>query len=440
MRRDFFLPMERKKNHKYSFSQIITKFSQFIYLSVQGSTNNNIWESASACSFNFIFSFIPVVMIILTALVTVLRFSPDLLQYVMGFCKQVESIYDFWPLLENLLNKKSISFFDFILAIWVIWMARKLFLSIVKGINFIFRTENKRKNAFNQLLTFISEFALVIVFIIFIIGTFLFNKLLNLPMFDFLRSNFPFIFRTLYNVLASSVMYFMFFVFSLLSYKFISGTNPPLKICLFYAFLNTGITFVISFFLNRFMNLTNYNVIYGTISTVIVLLFKVYLFFSIFLFCAQMVYVSQFFDNLIISQVYVIQHKKRTYIENLLCNYLFNRPSVSNLKTKSVFYQSGDIIYKEGDDSQYVYYIKNGNVTETTGNSTITYENSCFFGEITGFLNTTRTSTATADTYTEVIKINTPSFIKIINQDHLASTVALTKLSQYTKSEDTISD
>lgn len=427
--------MEKKvfKRHKYTIPQILTRFGQFIYLSGQGSTNNNLWESASACSFNFIFSFIPVVMIIFTVLVTILRVSPEMLQYVMEFCKQVENIYDFTPLLQNLLNKKSFSFFDLILGIWVIWMARKLFLSVVRGLYRIFQAESPRKNAFNQLVTFISEFVLVIVFILFTIITFLFDKLLNLPIFDLLRQNFPFIFRTVSNVMVSSVMYFLFFIFYLLSFKFISGTKPAFRICVFYALVNTGITFVVSFFLNKFMNLTNYNVIYGTISTVIVLLFKVYMFFAMFLFCGQMVYVSQFFDNLLISQLYVMQHKERTYIENLLCNHLFKNPSVQKISSKSIHYLSGEVIYEPGDNSKYVYYIVQGSVTETCEHSTEAFTQGCFFGEITGFLNTGRNSKAVADSNTEVICFHNSTFFQIIKQDHLASSVALANVNAFTK-------
>ncbi len=230
----------------------------------------------------------------------------------------------------------------------------------------------------------------------------------------------------------------MLFIFSLLSYKFISGTKPALRICAFYALLNTGITFLISFFLNKFMHFTNYNVIYGTISTVIILLFKVYLFFVVFLFCAQMVYVSQFFDTLLISQLYVMQHKKRTYGENLLSNYLFDTPSVSKIKTTTIHYQKDDIIYSINEHPDFVYYIAAGTVHEIRNNKTMTYTQGCFFGELSGFLNTKRDSSTTAEDYTEIIRFDTTSFTQIIRQNHLASAIALSKLTDFTKPEDSI--
>ena len=156
---------EKLKKLKYKLSLAFRRFSQFIYITFSKYADNYLWESASACSFGFIFSFIPVVLIIITVLVTVLKFSPTVLGYILEFVQKVEPYYDFMPLVDSLMNIKSITVIHIFLGIWVIWMARKLFMSVVQGLKQIFRFNSTRKTFFYQLFSFLSEFVVVISFI-----------------------------------------------------------------------------------------------------------------------------------------------------------------------------------------------------------------------------------------------------------------------------------
>lgn len=424
--------MENKEKTKLSFSQAITKFSQFIYLSFSSSSDNILWESAAACSFGFIFSFVPVVLIILTILISVLKVSPGMMNYVMEFCNQVKDVYDFRPLIENVMKIEKFRFIDFFLGIWVIWMARKLFLSVVQGMYRIFRSVSKRKKGFNQVLTFISEFVIVIIFISVIIFSFTFNKFIHLPLFEQITSNFPKLFNTSSNILVSSVTYTLFFVFTLYCYKFVSGTNPSFGLSFFYAFLSTATTFIVSFFLNKFMNYVNYSVVYGTISTLVIMLFKVYLFFVVFLFCAQMIYVSQFFDNLIIAQLYTLPNSKKGFFEKWYASkFLFKSPALFNTTTETLTVKKDDIIYSVGQASDKVYYIQKGSVTETQDNTTVIYKTGDFFGELDGLLSRTRSTQAIAKEKCVFMIIDIELFKKITNQNPIVAAESVSKLSTF---------
>lgn len=423
---------ENPSDQKLSFSQIITKFSQFVYLSISNGTDNILWESASACSFGFIFSFIPVVLIIITILVSVLKVSPGIMNYVMEFCNQVEGIYDFRPLIENVMKINKFTLIDIVLGVWVIWMARKLFLSVVQGMYRIFRSASKRKNGFNQALTFISEFVIVIIFITVILFTFLFDKFIHLPLFAQITSAFPKLFNTSSNILISSVTYTLFFVFTLYCYKFVSGTKPSFGLCFFYSFLSTGITFVISFFLNKFMNYSNYSVIYGTISTLIIMLFKVYMFFVVFLFCAQMIYVSQFFENLIIAQIYTLPNSIKGNFEKWFAStFLFKNPALYKTEKSIITASKGDTIYSPGDNATKVFYITKGTVVETKGDIIVTHSAGDFFGEVDGILNQVRQTSAFAKEKCEFMVISSEKFVEIAHQNPLVSAEALSKLNTF---------
>lgn len=424
--------MENKETNKLSFSQLITKFSQFIYLSFSNSSDNILWESAAACSFGFIFSFVPVVLIILTVLISVLKVSPGMMNYVMEFCNQVKDVYDFRPLIENVMKIEKFRFIDFFLGVWVIWMARKLFLSVVQGMYRIFRSASQRKKGFNQVLTFISEFVIVITFISVILFSFIFNKFIHLPLFEQITSNFPKLFNTSSNILVSSVTYTLFFVFTLYCYKFVSGTKPSFGLCFFYAFLSTAVTFIVSFFLNKFMNYVNYSVVYGTISTLVIMLFKVYLFFVVFLFCAQMIYVSQFFDNLIIAQIYTLPNSKKGFLEKWYASkFLFKSPALFNTSTETICVGKGESIYSAGEESNIVYYIKKGTVVENQGDIIVTHRTGDFFGELDGLLNQPRSTNTFAKEKCVFMVIDANLFKEIAHQNPLVSAETVSKLNTF---------
>ena len=409
------------------FTRIFRKFSQFCFLSVKNANENMIWESASACAFGFIFSFIPVVLIILTVLVTVLKLSPEILSYVIDFANQFKSFYDFTPLINTLLKMKSISIIEIFLAVWVIWMARKLFYSVVSGINRIFRSVTKRISVVNQMFSIISEFVVVLIFILVILFSFLFNKLNQLPFFKLLNSSFPVLFSTGSNKLIISVTYLLFFIFSVYSYKILSGAKPRWRTCIFYAAVSTGVTFGISFFINKFMRITNYNIVYGAISTLVILLFKVYLFFAVFMFCAQMLYVSEFFENLMICELYYAQTVKKNQVNIIFYEKMFKNPVFSDaFITKQ--YKNQQKIYSPEDDAEFVFYLKNGIILDIQANHCKTYRNGDFFGESCIILNEKRKSNAIAVGECEVSYIPKDVFQKILADYPKLGKIALQKM------------
>lgn len=428
----FMRKTENPANQKLSFSQYLTKFSQFIYLSFSNSSDNILWESAAACSFGFIFSFVPVVLIILTVLISVLKVSPGMMNYVMEFCNQVKDVYDFRPLIQNVMQIEKFRFIDFFLGVWVIWMARKLFLSVVQGMYRIFRSATQRKKGFNQILTFISEFVIVITFISVILFSFIFNKFIHLPVFEQITTKFPKLFNTSSNILVSAVTYILFFIFTLYCYKFVSGTKPSFGLSFFYAFLSTATTFVVSFFLNKFMNYVNYSVVYGTISTLVIMLFKVYLFFVVFLFCAQMIYVSQFFDNLIIAQIYTLPNSKKGLLEKWYASkFLFKSPALFNTATEAADASKGDSIYSIGEPSNKVYYIRKGTVVETQGETTVIHKAGDFFGELDIVLNQPRSTNAVAKEKCIFMVIDGTLFNEIEHQNPLVSSETVSRLNTF---------
>ena len=182
-------------NLKSYLKKIITRFSQILYLTISNFTKNALWESAAACSFGFIFSFIPITLIIFTVLIGIIQFYPNIYNFIISFAKEIQNIVNILPLLDKLMQIRSVKSFNIFLAVWVIWMARKLFNSIIISMNKVFRSVSKRKSWFNQLLTFIIEFVITLIIAVIIIAAFAFIQILSMPFFQSILSNFPVLFK-----------------------------------------------------------------------------------------------------------------------------------------------------------------------------------------------------------------------------------------------------
>ena len=274
-------------NLKAYCKKILPRFGQFLYLTISNFKKNNLWESASACAFGFIFSFIPIMLIIFTVLAGILRVNSNIYNFVLSFTQELENFVDIKPAIDAMANMTSFKAVNIFLGIWVVWMARKLFNSIIIAMKKVFRSVSKRKTWIDQIVSFILEFIFVFVIALVTIIIFIFSKILELDFFQNIFSLFPKIFTPTTHNLMVLLIYLVLFFITVIAYRFVSGSKPMLRRCIFYAALSTGVFFLVSFFINMFMNTTNYNAIYGTISSLVLLMIKVYFFFVIFLFGAN---------------------------------------------------------------------------------------------------------------------------------------------------------
>ena len=412
--------------------KVCSRFGQILYLTLSNFSKNAMWESASACAFGFIFSFIPITLIIFTVLVAIIQIYPNIYNFVITFAKEIETLVNILPLVDKLMQIHSVKSFNIFLAVWVVWMARKLFNSIIIAMNKVFRSASKRKSWFNQLLTFIIEFSITLLIAIILIAAFAFTQMLSLPFFENLISTFPILFKQSSHNIAVFILYFILFVSTVIAYRIIPGTKPLRRRCFFYAALSTVTFFIVSWFLNMFMNVTNYNAIYGTISSLVVLMMKVYLFFIIFLFCAQMIYVSQFFHTLLKSEIYQLPAFGTKGVGAYLRRFLFINPSQIQTKENTIKLEIGQTLYHRNDKVSRVYYLKSGAISEASDQGFTLRSQGCFLGDVQCILNQTYQADAQALAECELISFTAEEFMQIIEKSHHAARKAISKISEYT--------
>ena len=412
--------------------KIFSRFGQMLYLTISNFTKNAMWESASACAFGFIFSFIPVTLIIFTVLVGILRIYPNIYNFIISFTEQFDSVVKITPVLDKLIEIRSVSSFNIFLGVWVIWMARKLFNSIIIAMNKVFRSVSPRKSWFNQILTFIIEFSVTLLIAVIIIAAFVFSQILSLPFFQTILEYFPLLQKQSSANLGTFVLYLILFISTVIAYRIIPGTKPLLRRCIFYAALSTISFFIVSYFLNTFMNVTNYNAVYGTISSLVVLMMKVYMFFIIFLFCAQMIYVSQFFDTLLRSEIYLLPPYSSKSLGDYLRRFLFINPSEIQTPQNTVRLEIGQTLYHKDEKVTKVYYLKSGAVSEASDHGFTLRTQGSFFGDVQCLLNENYNSTVQALSDCELISFSSEEFRQIVEKSHHAARKAISKISEYT--------
>ncbi len=416
---------------KLKRSQKLTKLGQIIYLTCSNFGGNDLWQSASACSFGFIFSFVPLALIIFTILVGIIRVSPGILEYVNALGAELESIVDIKPFINNIMNKRNFHVVDIFLGVWIVWMARKLFQSIILAMNKIFKFQRKRRGIFNQALMFFSEFILVIVITSIIIFLFGFNTLVSPNISEQLRAFLPSIVNQNSHTIITIAMYFVIFISTFFVYRVVSGTKPPVWLCFIYGLLDSLSFYLISLWVSKFMNLSNYNIVYGTISTIIILMMKVYFFFVSFLFFAQMIYVTQYFELLLKCEVYLLPDSEHRGWMVQLRRMLFINPAALKTATNTRFVNQGEVIFNADDKADSVYYIRTGTITEEfeNGESQV-FEKGSFVGDTLCLLDERFRGTGVAATDCKLIIFTADEFKELMRKSPKAASKALAKLAE----------
>lgn len=78
----------------------------------------------------------------------------------------------------------------------------------------------------------------------------------------------------------------------------------------------------------------------------------------------------------------------------------------------------GDVIFHEGEDSDFLYYISSGTYTATLGGTVVgtIVPGDIFMGEMAFLLNNKRTVTVTAKTKGKLIKVSRKSFVNVVRE------------------------
>src|SRR5574344_792556 len=151
-------PKKEKKRRSLTFATV----SQTCYLTTKVYLRNRLLSYASACSFGFLFSFIPVFMMILVILIRFLHASPDTVTAFLNSTKIFSNTFDLQHLVDSILSVKRVTNFEVLLGLAIIWMARRFFSSVMSGMHSIFKRQMAPRPVFSQIIILVGEAIIVI--------------------------------------------------------------------------------------------------------------------------------------------------------------------------------------------------------------------------------------------------------------------------------------
>ena len=406
--------------------------SQIVYLTARGFFKNNLGMCASACTLGFIFSFIPLIMLILTTFIGILHASPAVLEGFSALVANITPVFDINGYINGLKHGFVINWVNFLLAVFVIWMARKMFLSIIQSLSKIFNTVAPARPVINQLLTFAGEVFIVVIVAASFFAAFLTRQIFKLPVFERISSLSPILFSHLSNFLVNLVLYIIIFSMTVAAYKIGSGTKPKTRLCIVSALLCTVTFYIAITIISVFMNRANYNTIYGVLGNIIILLFEAYIFFNLFMVFAQMIFTVQFFHSNLLSELYLLPEKNPKNLDDILRRAIFITPSALMTQKNMEIFNPGQKIFKNGETVDSVYYLVSGTIREERNDSVKTRSAGSFFGDLDFMIDANHRSAATAISECKVIKIPGDDFSELLDKNPKAAVKAMSKLSRYT--------
>lgn len=393
---------------------------------------NNLYLYAPACAFGFLYSLIPTVIMITAVLTRFLHTSPELLYAFLASAEKWIDADNLYAMSNYFVTSGRPALFEVITGITVFFLARRFFYTVMQSVQKIFHSRAESRPLIAQLIIVAGEVLLVII-------TAVTTLLLTAAKSFFYgvyhggarpfwpeggeQGIFPLIgtgLAAVLPILLNTVPYFLIWIFTALAFRFASGTKPSFKLCFFSALLCSSLFAAVQYIFSLFIDTAKYNLIYGFLGSLMVMLLEVSVFFSLFLFFAQYIYVLQFFDSLLLAELYLLPARVETSFFQRIRRMLFIRPGRflkrGHTEEPVVFQKckAGTLIYAKGTSDTDIYYLAQGSV-ELIGTNKITHiEAGSFFGELSFLLNEPRNADARALTDSELLKIDAHTFTELL--------------------------
>ncbi|MBQ0052292.1 MAG: YihY/virulence factor BrkB family protein [Treponema sp.] len=413
----------------------LATFSQCIFLTIKYFLQNRSLSFASACAFSFIFSVIPIFMMITMVLVRILHASPQTITSIFNLIPEIQQYLDTDSVINTAQSLKAVHSFEILVGLFIFWMARRFFASITDSLQNIFHSQTQRKALWNQIFTFVIEVLTVLIVCAFIFAYMSLQTISSLPIFQRIPQ-LSFIYNGIFS--SGSIKWLPnILIFAVITsfYKTNSGTKPSLLLCIFSGLICTSSFWVFRIILNSFLNVSHYNLIYGVLGQVIILLMEVFFFFTFFLFFGQFIFTMQFFDELLLGELYLLPKIDTKGYASTIRRLLFIRPDYLLAQGVEVIaLAQGEELFKTGDYGTDAYYILKGCLKltsdENSENYTLAHRGE-FLGETACVLNQLRKFTASAAIDSKIVKIDAETFRFLLHQNQEAARKVLHQITTY---------
>ncbi len=414
-----------KKRNSVLFNQ-----AQKLYIAWASFVSNDLTSYAAAGAYGFLLSALPVLLLVMGVLIRVLNTSTSAVQefvYSIGF---ISSAIDIERIINSVASAKSLGILEIIVGVSVFWMARRFFVSMQQGLHAIYRKRRQKKPIKENLLVIAGEAIFIIIIALFVIVSTAGNALAKTLIPEFFLTP---LMASLMQRLFRFAPYTVIIIFLWIVYWIAPGKHreAPLHSCI-ASVACTVIFMLIQLIFSSFINMSRYNLIYGILSNVIVLVLEVYIFFILFLFFAQFQYVSLFFDSHLLTRLYLLPPYNAANLLSQCERTLFLHP-VRLYRRYAYSLEKGSVIFEIGERSSDVYYIWSGAVKLVTAHHISELDRGCMFGEFACLIGGVRTATAICMSRCILLRIPDSLFRETIEISPEMSRRTLQMVAEYVK-------
>lgn len=308
----------------------------------------------------------------------------------------------------------------------LIWLSAMIFNSMATALNIIFRSQKKRNYFIAKLLAFSMIPMAWIVGIASVGLSYAVALLVQQPLalpggIAISLSGFP----------AIMLRYVVPYLITALFFSIVYRTIPTAKVRPAVA-LTGGAIFALlmeiakQFFTWYIANSARYNVIFGSLEAVVILVVWVFYVALIFLFCAEIMSSFQRRDLLLMERALLAPHKTRLKIDERL------------FKKFGRFFPEGSIIFNEGDGGNSMFYILSGRVCLEKDACQVKRRlaemgQGQYFGEMAALIDAPRTASARALEDSHLAVIDGGTFRNLIRENREVAVFMLQELSSRLK-------
>jgi membrane protein len=383
--------------------------------------NNGDVNQAAAIAFYAILSIIPLFILTMIVADDVFRSNPTVQTQLTESIQRLHPYFsgDLLRQVGQIEQKKKV--LGWVGLLGLIWLAAAIFNALETSFNMIFRSEAPRSYFVSKLLA-VSMIPLGwLIAVASIAITYVATIVFSQPLL--IRSDLA-ILMVFEGVLFRFLLPFLLTVFF---FTILYRVIPTVKVPLNSAFVG-GVTFAAlmeiakHFFTWYVTNYSHYDIIFGSLETVVILVIWVFYVALILLFCAELIASFQRRDLILLERALLKPHRHRLRIDERLFRK-FGR-----------VYAEGSYIFREGDASRDMYYILQGRVCleKKAGQVKKVLTDlgpGEYFGEIAALIEAPRTASARAVQDSHVAAVRGSTFLELLRQSGEVSVFMLKEFS-----------
>jgi membrane protein len=368
---------------------------------------------AAAGAYAFLLSATPALLLVLGVARAFLSSFPEGMNEILGFATGIFGALDAaGPLREFFSRPLGIGATIFA-SLSLVWAARLFILTVQRGLRVVWGVSPLEKPVRDNVVTFALEFA-ALVLVVLVLGA---AEALRF----FLHYLVPIVGGTVASIsriLLGAIPPLLLYLYAFLTYRFIPPRNPATRVAAFSALLCVLLYMAFSATLAFLIDRTHYDLLYGVLGGLVIVLLKVWTFFMVYFHCAELAFIIERFDSLLFARFLRVSQGGK---QGRLARSLFARPERLVRKYGRI-YPAGRVIFREGEAGREAFYLLSGSVgvylgVEGAEKRIATIDQGELFGEMAGLMKEGRTATTKADGEIEVITMPPGVFENLLATD-----------------------